>query len=343
MARSAGWGCEAEEWRRTELINLATVADVTHREVETNGIKMHVAEAGEGPLVVLLHGFPEGWYSWRHQLVTLADAGFHAVAPDQRGYGQTDAPQDIAAYGMLQLVGDVVGLLAALKEPRAVVVGHDWGAPVAWNTALFRPDLVRGVVGLSVPYRPRGSRPPLEVYREHLGARFYQVYFQEPGVAERDLEHDVRRSMRAFLFAASGDAPQLAEMMVGSEGWVSGMPEPERLPGWLTEADIDQFAAEFGRTGFRGGLNWYRNIDLNWVQSAPWQGAKISVPALYAVGDRDPVYHFPGGKELAAGLKKFVPNLTRTIVLEGCGHWIQQERPEAVNEALLEFLKGLEV
>ncbi|HVS50623.1 MAG TPA: alpha/beta hydrolase [Candidatus Dormibacteraeota bacterium] len=315
---------------------------ITHRHVETNGIKMHLAEAGEGPLVVLLHGFPEGWYSWRHQLVALADAGFHAVAPDQRGYGQTDAPADIGAYAMLRLVGDVVGLLGVLEESPAVVVGHDWGAPVAWNTALFRPDLVRGVVGLSVPFRPRGSLPPLVAYRKHIGDRFYQLYFQEPGVAEKELDQDPARTMRSFLFAASGDSPELANMMVGDEGWVAGMSQPERLPAWLSEADIDHFAAEFERTGFRGGLNWYRNIDRNWAESAPWQGAKVTVPALYAVGDRDPVYHFPGGKDLAAGLKKFVPNLTATIVLEGCGHWIQQERPEAVNEALLEFLKSLE-
>jgi pimeloyl-ACP methyl ester carboxylesterase len=323
-----------------QLVNLLVVAEITHRQVETNGIHMHIAEAGEGPLVVLLHGFPEGWYSWRHQLVALADAGYHAVAPDQRGYGQTDAPDDIAAYAMLQLVGDVVGLVAALKEPRAVVVGHDWGAPIAWTTALFRPDLVRGVVGLSVPFRPRGSRPPLEVFRKALGERFYQVYFQEPGVAERDLERDVRRTVRAFLFAASGDAPQLADPMVGAEGWVAGMPSPERLPGWLSEADIDHFTNEFGRTGFRGGLNWYRNLDRNWEQTAPWQGAVVSPPALYVVGDRDLVYHLPGAKEFAAALPKFVPNLTRTIVLEGCGHWTQQERPQAVNDAILAFMRG---
>ena len=317
------------------------MAEITHRQVGTNGIQMHIAEAGAGPLVVLLHGFPEGWYSWRRQLVALAQAGFHAVAPDQRGYGQTDAPDDIAAYAMAQLVGDVIGLLAALEETRAVVVGHDWGAPVAWNTALFRPDLVRGVVGLSVPFRPRGSRPPLEVFRKVLGERFYQVYFQEPGVAERDLERDVRQTMRAILFAASGDAPELADMTVGSDGWVAGMAQPEHLPSWLSEADIDHFTAEFERTGFRGGLNWYRNLDRNWEQSAPWQGALVSPPALHAVGDRDAVYHFPGGKELVASLQRFVPNLKRTIVLEGCGHWIQQERPDAVNAALLEFIRGL--
>jgi pimeloyl-ACP methyl ester carboxylesterase len=317
------------------------VPEITHRVVETNGIRMHVAEAGRGPLVVLLHGFPESWYSWRHQLTALAAAGFHAVAPDQRGYGRTDVPDEIGAYTMLHLVGDVVGLLAALDETRAVVVGHDWGAPVAWNTALYRPELVRGVVGMSVPFRPRGSRPPLDVYREVLGDRFYQIYFQEPQVAERELERDIRGTLRACLYALSGDAPEVAGMMVGEEGFLGSMAQPAELPGWLRESDVDYFAGEFGRTGFRGGLNFYRNIDRNWELSAPWQGARITAPALYAVGDRDPVYHFPRGKEIAAGLHKFVPNLTRTMVLEGCGHWIQQERPREINEALVQFLTGL--
>ncbi len=147
--------------------------EIGHRTLEADRITMHIAEAGEGPLVVLLHGFPEGWYSWRHQLRALAAAGYHAVAPDQRGYGESSRPDAIASYSMFHLVGDVVGLIGALGEQRAVVVGHDWGAPVAWHTALFRPDLVRGVAGLSVPHRPRSSRPPLEVNREYLGPGFY--------------------------------------------------------------------------------------------------------------------------------------------------------------------------
>ena len=249
------------------------VAEIQHRDVETNGIQLHVAEAGRGPLVVLLHGFPEGWYSWRHQLAALSAGGFHVVAPDQRGYGRSDAPDEAGAYTMMHLVGDVVGLVAALGETRAVVVGHDWGAPVAWSTALYRPDLVRGVAGLSVPFRPRGSRPPLQAYREILGDRFYQVYFQTPGVAERDLEQDVRRTVRSCLYALSGDAPQLTTMMVGPEGFVASLEQPAKLPAWLSGADIDHFTSEFEQSGFRGALNWYRNIDRNWELSAPWQGA----------------------------------------------------------------------
>jgi pimeloyl-ACP methyl ester carboxylesterase len=317
------------------------MAETTHRVVESNGIQMHIAEAGEGPLVLLLHGFPEGWYSWRHQLAALAGAGFHAVAPDQRGYGRTDAPEEIERYSMFHLVGDVVGLLHALGERQAVVVGHDWGAPVAWNTALYRPDLVRGVAALSVPRRGRGSHPPIDVMRHALGERFYQVYFQEPGVAERELEHDVRRTITAFLYGASGDAPTVSDMMVGEDGLVGALSTPDQLPGWLTEADIDHFTAEFERTGFRGALNWYRTQNLSWELSAPWQGALVTPPALFMVGDRDVVYNFPGGPETVAGLKSTVPDLRHSAVLTGCGHWIQQERPQEVNEALLDFLRKL--
>jgi pimeloyl-ACP methyl ester carboxylesterase len=224
----------------------------------------------------------------------------------------------------------------------AVVVGHDWGAPVAWNTALFRPDRVRGVVGLSVPYRPRGARPPLSILRSALGEEFYQIYFQQPGVAEADFERDFRQSVRRALYGASGENPIIPNMMIRAGlGFFGEIVVPERLPTWLTGADVNFYTAEFSRTGFAGGLNWYRNIDRNWELTAPWQGAKVTPPALYVVGDRDIVYHFPRAKEAASNLPSIVPNLTRTVVLEGCGHWTQQERPEEVNRALIAFLEGL--
>src|ERR1700720_2227671 len=182
--------------------------EVTHRTIETNGIRIHLAEAGQGPLVVLCHGFPESWYSWRHQLAALAEAGFHAVAPDMRGYGQSDRPERIDQYTLLHLVGDIVGLLDALGASHAVIAGHDWGAPVAWHAALLRPDRFRGVVGLSVPYRPRGSVRPTSAMPQTDDAIFYQLYFQEPGVAEREFERDIRVSLRTILYSASGDAPR---------------------------------------------------------------------------------------------------------------------------------------
>jgi epoxide hydrolase A/B len=319
------------------------VGEIQHRSVETNGIRVHVAEAGRGPPVVLLHGFPELWYSWRHQLAALADGGFHVVAPDQRGYGQSDRPAEIQSYSIFHLIGDVIGLLDALGEPRAVVVGHDWGAPVAWQTALFRPDRVRGVVGLSVPFRPRGQRPPLSALRTALGENFYQLYFQQPGVADADLARDTQRSMRTTLFGVSGENPVIPTLMVDPQrGFLGEVDVPAQLPGWVTETDLDYYASEFQRTGFSGGLNWYRNIDRNWELTAPWSGAQVTTPALYVVGDRDPVYHFPGaGPRMVSNLDRFVPNLKQAVVLEGCGHWTQQERPDEVNQLLIEFLRSL--
>jgi pimeloyl-ACP methyl ester carboxylesterase len=315
---------------------------ITHRTIETNGIQMHVAEQGEGPLVVLLHGFPESWYSWRHQLPALAAAGYHAVAPDQRGYGQSTIPESVADYTQIHLAGDVIGLLDALDADQAVIVGHDWGALVAWNSALFRPDRVRGVVGLSVPYVPRGPVSLLAAMRAAVGDGFYMQYFQEPGIADAELGRDPRDTIRRVLASLSGNPPASGVDLIPEGGGLFDlMPEPEALPDWLSEADLDFYAAEFSRTGFTGGLNWYRAIDLSWELMAPWQGAPVIPPALFVAGDRDPVVHFPGMDQLIPNLRAFVPNLTKTVMLPGCGHWTQQERPEEVNAALLDFLGAL--
>ncbi len=326
---------------------MTTVSDrsaVRHRTLQTNGINMHIAEAGEGPLVVLCHGWPESWYSWRHQLAALAEAGFHAVAPDLRGYGGTDAPASVEQYTMLHHVGDVIGLLDALQTESAVIVGHDWGAPLAWNTALMRPDRIRGVAGLSVPYLPRGPISLTTALRMTVGDRFYMIYFQQPGVAEAELERDVRTSLRRILYSASGDAPpeKAWKPVVPPEGGLlDSVSEPETLPAWLTEADLDFYTKEFERTGFRGGLNWYRTVDRTWELTAAWSGAPVQSPAIFIAGARDGVLSFPGMSEVVDGLQAFVPNLRRTLLIEGAGHWIQQERPDEVNTALLEFIRGL--
>jgi len=323
---------------------------VNHRTVETNGIRMHLAEQGAGPLVLLCHGFPESWYSWRHQLGALADAGFHAVAPDMRGYGQTDRPEEIDQYTLLHLVGDMVGLLDAPGVESAVIAGHDWGAPVAWHSALLRPDRFRGVIGLSVPFRPRSSARPTTVMPQNEDAQFYQLYFQEPGVAEREFEADVSRSIRSLLYSASGDLPRPGDpapdssgvgMVPRRGGFLTRLVNPDALPAWLTEADVDFYATEFERTGFRGGLNWYRNIDRSWELLAPFAGAQVKIPALYIAGDRDLVVAFPGMDKLIPNLSKFVPQLRQTIMLPGCGHWTQQERPHEVDIAIIDFLRGL--
>ena len=322
------------------------MSGITHRFIETNGIRMHIAEKGSGPLVLMCHGFPESWYSWRHQIEALAAAGYHAVAPDMRGYGQTDQPEGIDQYSLMHLVGDMVGVLDALGEEPAVLAGHDWGAPVAWHAALLRPDRFKAIIGLSVPYRPRGKLRPTSVMPQTDDAVFYQLHFQTPGVAEAELEADVATSVRGILLRISGDAPPSSGgfSMVPREGGM--MPRNREssqlpLPGWLTEADLAFYAAEFERVGFRGGLNWYRNIDRNWEMLAPFAGAKVTVPALYVAGERDLVLAFPGAKELVANLTAFVPNLTQTIILPGCGHWTQQERPADVNAAMIGFLRTL--
>ena len=285
------------------------MSELTHRTVETNGIRMHLAEAGSGPLVVLCHGFPESWYSWRHQLPALAAAGFRAVAPDMRGYGQTDCPAAIDQYTLLHLVGDMVGLLDALGAEQAVIAGHDWGGPVAWHAALFRPDRFRAVIGLSVPYRPRGPVQPTTVMPQTDNAVFYQLYFQTPGVAEADFERDVCHTIRSILYSASGDAPSAVGpvgMVPRQGGLLARMINPATLPAWFTEADVDFYTREFARTGFAGGLNWYRNIDRNWELLAPYAGARVLVPALYIAGDRDLVVSFPGMDRLIPNLADFV-------------------------------------
>jgi len=316
------------------------MSEITHRTVKSNGINMHVAQAGAGPVVLLLHGFPELWYSWRHQLPALAEAGYHAVAPDVRGYGQSDAPQAIDAYTMQQHVADATGILDALGAETAVVVGHDWGAPMAWNCAVLAPERFRAVAALSVPFLQRAPAPPMQLFRSAFSEQFfYMLYFQEPGMAEAELEADVRRTMRLIITAWGGEGPPGAGH-VGKKkgaGLLEGIPEPERLPPWLTEADLDYYTAEFERTGFRGGLNRYRNMDRDWEQLPQLAGAKVQQPALFMAGELDGVIRMSNPEAMRAN----VPNLRDLIILPGCGHWTQQERPAEVNAALAKFLKGL--
>ena len=326
------------------------IPGVTLKTISANGITMRYAEAGSGPLVLFCHGWPESWYSWRHQIAALSAAGFRCVAPDMRGYGGTDAPAEIEHYTLLHIVGDMVELVKQLGETQAVIVGHDWGAPAAWNSALLRPDVFRAVVGMSVPFAPPGRVELLGALAQQGIQNFYMQYFQAPGVAEAELQRDVRSTMRRMAYSGSGDAPRPGAggapssgiaMVARTGGFLDHTTDPAALPAWIGEADIDFYTKEFARTGFRGGLNWYRNIDRNWELLAPYAGALVTVPALYVVGDRDLVFQFRGMDQLIPNLSKFVPNLRRTIVLPGCGHWTQQERARDVNAAILEFLKGL--
>ena len=311
---------------------------ITHRHVQVGAVTLHLAESGpaDGPVVLLLHGFPECWYSWRHQLDALAADGFRVIAPDQRGYGRSDAPAAVDAYTILHLVGDAVGVLDAVGAARAVVVGHDWGAPVAWHTALLRPDRVAGVVGLSVPHLPRSSAPPLGGLARRHGPGFYQLYFQAPGVADAELAADPRATFRRLLAGGSGSAvPDLVVPPGG--GFLDGLGDPAVLPDWLTDADLDTFVREYAGHGFTGGLHWYRNLDRNWELTAAWHRAPITPPALYAVGEHDMVLGGVPFDTVVTTLRRSVPDLRGAEKLPGCGHWTQQERPAAVSAMIATF------
>ncbi len=316
---------------------------VRHRYVDARGLRMHIAEAGTGPLVLLLHGFPECWYSWRHQLSDLAEAGYHVVAPDQRGYCRTGGPEAADQYTILHLAGDVIALLDALGESQAVLAGHDWGAPVAWHAALLRPDRFRGVIGLSVPYRPRGSRPPTAAMRSSIGDGFYMIYFQQPGVADAELAREPRQTFTRVLYGASGDAPAVVPIVPPGGGFLDICAEPPASagwPGWLTGDDIAAFVAEYEGSGFTGPLNWYRNLDRNWELTAAWHNAPVTIPALFIAGDRDLV--ISRARETLPRLRDYAPQLREPVLLSGCGHWTQQERPDDVSQAMIRFIRELD-
>lgn len=316
---------------------------VTQRRVETNGIALNVAEAGPatGPLVLLLHGFPESWYSWRHQFAPLAAAGWHVASPDMRGYGRSDRPQEISAYNQVEVVNDVVGLVRALGHETAVVIGHDWGAPTAWSAALNHPQVFRAVGGLSVPFMPRSPVEPMALMRAMFeGQFFYQLYFFDPGVAEAEFEADIRKALKKFLIMGGGET-DLTKLPPKSPGddMLTGLPDPEVLPPWLSEQDLDVYAAEFTRSGMRGPLNYYRNHDLTWrlTEGAP---TEIHQPACFIAGDRDGVVMM--AQAAIDAMPHFVKDLRLQRMIPGIGHWTQQEAPEAVTAALLEFLEMLE-
>jgi pimeloyl-ACP methyl ester carboxylesterase len=308
------------------------------RTISANGIELFLLEQGKGPLVVLCHGWPELSYSWRHQISAIADAGFHVVAPDMRGYGRTSAPADVGAYTIFDMVGDMVALVTALGETQAVIVGHDWGAPVAWHAALFRPDMFTKVGGLSVPPPFRGRARPLDSLRDGGVTNFYWQYFQTPGVAEAEFERDVATSMRKILGRGVSDPAAL--FVTGGKGFLGNINPVLTLPDWLSEADIATFADAYQKSGFRGGLNWYRNLDRNWDLTAPWQGAQIHQPSLFIAGSRDSVITGLIGAKRVNELERVLPNLRHKLIIEGAGHWVQQERPDEVNAALIDFLRG---
>ncbi|MFN7128964.1 MAG: alpha/beta fold hydrolase [Brevundimonas sp.] len=321
------------------------------RLIKTDGLVQQVLEAGfedpNAPLVLLIHGFPELGISWRAQVEALSAAGYHVVAPDMRGYGGTEKPKGVDVCSILHLVGDMVDLVRALGKRSAVVVGHDWGAPVAWHSALLRPDLFTAVAGLSVPFQPRRPQGPpttvMAILSERAGMGDLYISRFQAADAHLALEVDPATTLRKLFWAYDGATPALKRatgFMAPGVGLLDSVDDGADLPPWMSPAHFAEYVEAFTAGGFDGPLNWYRAIDLNWSLTAFVQDQQILQPALFIVGEDDPVRHYAGSAE--AGLKDWVPNLTRSVVLSGAGHWIQQERPDEVNKLLLAFLTGLE-
>ena len=317
------------------------------RMIDAGEVRLRAVVEGEGPLVIMVHGFPESWYSWRHQIGPVAEAGFTACAIDVRGYGGSDKPPEVADYAMQHMVVDLVGVADALQPGRpAILLGHDWGAPIVWNSALTRPDKFHAVGALSVPYLGVGARPFSEVFNKIFTEKnrfFYQAYFQKEGVAEAEAEADVRGFLRKFYYAISGDAPvgSWPSDKTADANLLDGLIDPDPFPAWLTASDLDYYTGEFERSGLRGPINRYRNHerDFDWQQG--FKDRRIEQPAFFVAGTRDLAFNMLGGADPIEIMRRHVPNLQVADVLEGCGHWTQQERPAEVNARLIPWLKGL--
>lgn len=318
------------------------------KTIATRTLEMSILDAGSGPLVLMCHGFPETKHAWRHQIGALAAAGYRAVAPDMRGYGGTAAPEGADHYTVVHAVGDLVALLDAIGEKQAVIIGHDWGATIAWQAALMRPDRFRAVVALSVPMMGLPPVPPSKIFPQNGEALFYTLYFQDPQGAEKEFSRDVGQTLRKLIHAASGEAgprrpgdgtPNPFGMVSRNRGLLADLPDPEALPAWLPPADFNRLAQAFTATGFGPALNYYRNLDRNYELQQANAGQTVTVPALFAIGERDTGLAIPGMPEIIAAMPHLVPGLRGSHTIPGAGHWLQQERPEAVTELVLGFLR----
>jgi len=315
--------------------------------IDAGELNLRAVVEGEGPLVIMVHGFPESWYSWRHQIGPVANAGFTACAIDVRGYGGSDKPHPVDAYAMPHMVDDLVGVADALKpgEP-AILLGHDWGAPIVWNSALTRPDRFRAVGALSVPYTGVPSRSFADVFNEVFTARnrfFYQAYFQAEGVAEAEAEADVRGFLRKFYYAISGDAPAgtWPTNKTADANLLDGLPDPDPFPAWMTSDDLDYYVGEFAGSGLRGPINRYRNHDADFAWLQAFKDRKIEQPAFFMAGTKDLAFNMMGGTDPIEIMRRHVTDLQVAEVLEGCGHWTQQERPAEVNARLIPWLASI--
>jgi pimeloyl-ACP methyl ester carboxylesterase len=314
--------------------------------VRNGDIDLNVAVAGEGPLIVCVHGWPELWYSWRHQLSHFVPLGFKVAAMDVRGYGNSSRPAPVEAYTMRAITADVAAVIDALSDGQAILFGHDWGAPIVWNTALIHADKVRAVAGLSVPYMPRGEQSFLRLAEQvYAGKFFYQLYFQTEGVAEAEFERDVRDSLRRIYYSASGDfrSEHAGAFMVKppSAGFLDGLPDPQPFPAWMSDADLDVFTAAFEKSGFRGPLNRYRAQHQDFEELAEFKHKPITQPACFIAGERDPVRRFVPGIDLYDRAGDHLADFRGTTIIPKVGHWVQQEAPEATNAALEVFVQSL--
>lgn len=312
---------------------------MVYRHIETNGVTLRVCEAGDpgAPVVVLCHGFPELAFTWRHQVRALAEAGFHVLAPDQRGYGGSDRPDAVEAYTVAELTADVVGLLDAVGAEKAALVGHDFGAVVAWGAPLLAPDRFSAVAGLSLPPVPRPTVPTTQAFRRLFGNRFFYIlYFQQPGPADAELARDPATTFRKLfaLDAIGDDAAALRMARPGPEGFLDRIPEPAALPGWLAEEDFAVYVEEFTRAGFTAPLNWYRCFDRNWELTATPAKPTIEVPALFVGGTADATLAYTPRHRV----REVVSGEYREVMIDGAGHWLTEERPDEVSRVLLEFL-----
>ncbi|MCM3569236.1 alpha/beta fold hydrolase [Neobacillus mesonae] len=309
--------------------------------VHANGIDMHVAECGKGKPVLFLHGFPELWYSWRYQLPYLSKSGYRAIAVDLRGYGQSSVPDNVRSYSMRNMVEDIVQLVNEMNLDRAALVGHDWGANIAWACAQMYPERFDVVLALSVPFSPRPPMPLTEMIKKNSPSFNWLVYFQDEGVAESELEKDIETTLHRIYYGLSGDAPEglpakLVSQLPKESTLLDPIPDPPDLPTWLTKNDLNYFVDNFKQTGFTGALNRYRNVDYDWIDLEKESQRKIMQPALFIGGELDTATSF--NKRSIEIMNHYVPNIKDKIIIPGAGHYVQQEASEDVNRIIVEFL-----
>ena len=320
---------------------------VRFEKVKTRDITMRIAVLdhtdGKGPMVLMLHGWPESWYSWRHQMTALADAGFRVIAPDMPGFGGTDRLANEKDYNIITISENIIGLLDALGEDRVMLAGHDWGAVVAWDLVKLFPGRFSKLANLSVPFRARGEISPMVAAKNALGDRFfYQLYFQLPEIPEAELDADPEGILRRLYCSPDTprENPEITDSKMDAGGWIGRMGAPKAPVDWFSEADLAYYVAEYTRAGFHGGINYYRNIDRNWELMAPYAEQTIDMPVLFMAGEKDFVIGRATEEQLTASMKIKVPNLTEVKVLAGIGHWIQQEAAEVVSEKMVDFFSG---